>query len=181
MHAAKHDVLDPLLVGRLPRKLKAVPREVRELDHRILLIVMPEDDQLFAERLLGGCDAQPKFRIGELGVNLGKRLLPDLCHGSKNRKTKQRRALVRTANSTRTNGRFRRSFSLAAAQRQIGRFAELSGVVLVSNDPIQARNLNCPARPTSKLQFIARLSALIDISVSSDKNRISIPGPAFVR
>ena len=52
MHAAEDDELDAFLLGRLARELEAVAGEIGELDHRILLIVMPEDHQPLAEPLL---------------------------------------------------------------------------------------------------------------------------------
>jgi hypothetical protein len=43
MHPAEDDILRLFLRGRIPRQLKTVPDEIRELHHRILLIVMPKD------------------------------------------------------------------------------------------------------------------------------------------
>ncbi len=45
VHAAEDDVRHAALVGRLAAQLKAVAGEIGEVDHRVLLVVMPENRQ----------------------------------------------------------------------------------------------------------------------------------------
>jgi hypothetical protein len=78
--AAEDHVLDVLLVGGLARELEAVAGEVGELDDGVLLVVVAEDDESVAQRLARRFDAEAQLGVGELGVDFGKRLLPDQTH-----------------------------------------------------------------------------------------------------
>jgi hypothetical protein len=56
MHAAEDDVGGVVVVGRETRQLERVAPGVRPLDDFGALVVMAEDEQLRAERGLGGGD-----------------------------------------------------------------------------------------------------------------------------
>jgi hypothetical protein len=80
VHAAEYDVLDALLLGRLARQLERIAREIGEIDHRVLLVVMPQDYQLVAQVLLGRLDAQAQLGVGKFSVYRREGLLPGFDH-----------------------------------------------------------------------------------------------------
>ncbi len=67
VYAAKHDV-SALRLGGLLRKLVGVTLEIRETDHFVALIVMPENDALFSQRLPGSRNTGVHREIGEYEI-----------------------------------------------------------------------------------------------------------------
>ena len=57
VHAAEHDVVGFVARGRRAGELQRVADVIGELDHFVALIVMPEDDDAFAERRFCSRDA----------------------------------------------------------------------------------------------------------------------------
>ena len=51
MHAAKNDEFCILLLGGAAGEFKAVADEIGLVDDRVLLIMMPQDDEPFSQRL----------------------------------------------------------------------------------------------------------------------------------
>ena len=74
VHAAEDDELGLALAGRGARELQRVACEVGELDDLVALIVMAEDYQSLAERLLGRRNARVHLVVREAQVVLGERL-----------------------------------------------------------------------------------------------------------
>ena len=74
MHAAEDDELGLALAGRGARELQRIAGEVGELDDLVALIVMTEDDQAIAERLLGRRDAGVHLVVREAQEVLRERL-----------------------------------------------------------------------------------------------------------
>ena len=63
---------------RSARKAQRVPREVREPDHLVALIVMPENDDALPERRLRGGNPRVHLVVREAEIALRERLpLPD--------------------------------------------------------------------------------------------------------
>ena len=74
VHAAEHDELGLALAGGGARELQRVAGEVGELDDLVALIVMAEDHQALAERLLGRRNPRVHLVVGEAQVVLRERL-----------------------------------------------------------------------------------------------------------
>ncbi len=74
MHAAEDDELRLALAGGGARELQRIAGEVGELDDLVALIVMAEDDQPIAERLLGRRNPGVHLVVREAQVVLGERL-----------------------------------------------------------------------------------------------------------
>ena len=60
--------------GDGPGELQRVADEVGELDHLVALVVVAEDDEAVAERLLRGGDPRVHLVVGQTQVALGQRL-----------------------------------------------------------------------------------------------------------
>ncbi len=80
MHAAEDDELRVFLLRRLAGKLEAVAREIREIDDRILLIVMAENDQPSIQRRFCRLRCGCAIRFRYLLINIWQRLLPGYTH-----------------------------------------------------------------------------------------------------
>ena len=80
MDAAKYDIFGTDLIGGFAGELEAVAGEVGEIDDGVLLVVMAEDDELAAQCLAGGLNAEAQFGIRQLCVDFGEGLLPDQSH-----------------------------------------------------------------------------------------------------
>ena len=78
--AAEDDIFSANLVGGFAGELEAVAGEVGEIDDGVLLVVMAEDDELAAQCLAGGLNAEAQFGVRESGVDFGEGLLPDQSH-----------------------------------------------------------------------------------------------------
>ncbi len=74
VHAAEDDELGLAAAGRGARQLQRIAGEVGELDDLVALIVMPEDDEPLAERLLRRGDAGVHLVVREAEVVLRERL-----------------------------------------------------------------------------------------------------------
>ena len=95
VYTAENDKFRILLICCLAGKLKAIPREIREVDHRILLIMVPQNDEFVTQSLLGQVDANAQLRVGQLLINGRQRLLPHL-HGSILWDSAKARHIIRT-------------------------------------------------------------------------------------
>ena len=74
VHAAEHDELGLALARRRARELQRVAGEIGELDHLVALIVMAENHEPLAERVLGRRNARVHLVVRETQVGLRQRL-----------------------------------------------------------------------------------------------------------
>ena len=70
VHATEDDVATAVVLGRQGRQAEAIAREVSELDHLVLLVVVAEHQQFVPEVLLGDSDALLQLGIVELSKRI---------------------------------------------------------------------------------------------------------------
>ncbi len=71
VHAAEDDVLGLRTRRRVPGELERVAGHIRELDDLVALVVVPEDEDLLAQLLLGRAGALHQVRVGGGGQVAG--------------------------------------------------------------------------------------------------------------
>ena len=120
VYAAKHNV-SALRRRGLLREFVGVTLEIRETDHFVALIVMPEDDALFPQRLSGSRNAGVHREIGEYQIVV------------------ERTALIRR-NSC--------SHSFSRLQFRNRRNGDVESFPLASADALPRWEMLCPSSPT---------------------------------